>query len=60
MPDVHFHNRRVFEECDCVVLDTHAERLPAAYGLYLSLGFSDCDAYGTVDYACPTYMELRL
>jgi putative acetyltransferase len=43
-----------------LVLDTHAERLPAAYALYLSLGFSDCDPYGSVDYACPTYMELRL
>jgi putative acetyltransferase len=43
-----------------VVLDTHAERLPAAYALYLSLGFSDCEAYGSVDYACPTYMELQL
>ena len=43
-----------------VVLDTHAERLPAAYALYRSLGFSDCDPYGSVDYACPTYMELRL
>jgi GNAT superfamily N-acetyltransferase len=46
--------------CRRMLLDTHAERLPAAYRLYRSLGFSDCEPYGSVDYACPTYMELRL
>src|ERR1700737_4837180 len=43
-----------------VVLDTDRERLNAAYRLYASLGFSDCEPYADVDYANPTYMELRL
>lgn len=43
-----------------IVLDTERERLQAAYSLYLSLGFKDCDPYGPVDYAKPTYMELNL
>jgi GNAT superfamily N-acetyltransferase len=43
-----------------VVLDTHAESLPAAYQLYQSLGFKECAPYGSVDYVCPTFMELRL
>jgi putative acetyltransferase len=43
-----------------VVLDTDRERLNAAYRLYESLGFSDCEPYAAVDYANPTYMELRL
>jgi len=43
-----------------VVLDTHAERLAAAYNLYRSLGFVDCEPFGAVDYACPTYMERKL
>ncbi|MBV8369780.1 MAG: GNAT family N-acetyltransferase [Candidatus Eremiobacteraeota bacterium] len=43
-----------------VVLDTDRERLNAAYRLYASLGFSDCEPYAAVDYAKPTYMELRL
>ena len=45
---------------DRIVLDTDRERLPSAYQLYLSLGFENCDPYGPVEYACPTYMELRL
>jgi GNAT superfamily N-acetyltransferase len=45
---------------DRIVLDTDRERLPAAYRLYLSLGFEKCEPYGPVDYASPTYMELRL
>lgn len=43
-----------------IVLDTERTRLSAAYQLYLSLGFEDCEPYGPVDYANPTYMELRL
>ena len=43
-----------------VVLDTHRAQLPAAYALYRSMGFVDCEAYGSVEYACPTFMELIL
>jgi putative acetyltransferase len=43
-----------------LVLDTERDRLPAAYSLYLSLGFRDCEPYGEVDYRCPTYMQLNL
>jgi len=43
-----------------VVLDTDRERLNAAYKLYVSLGFQECMPYGPVDYARPTYMELRI
>lgn len=43
-----------------VVLDTDKEQLAAAYELYRSLGFVECEPYGTVDYATPTFMELRL
>ncbi len=43
-----------------VVLDTDRERLTAAYLLYKSLGFKECAPYGPVDYASPTFMELRL
>jgi GNAT superfamily N-acetyltransferase len=43
-----------------LVLDTERERLPAAYRLYLSLGFRECEPYGEVDYRCPTFMELAL
>jgi GNAT superfamily N-acetyltransferase len=43
-----------------LVLDTERERLPAAYQLYLSLGFRECEPYGDVDYRCPTFMELNL
>lgn len=46
--------------CERIVLDTHAEQLHAAYTLYRSLGFEECRPYGEVDYACPTFMELRL
>jgi GNAT superfamily N-acetyltransferase len=48
------------QQHDRIVLDTDRERLPAAYQLYLSLGFEQCEPYGPVDYASPTYMELRL
>jgi putative acetyltransferase len=43
-----------------LVLDTERDRLPAAYKLYLSLGFQDCEPYGEVDYRCPTFMQLKL
>jgi GNAT superfamily N-acetyltransferase len=43
-----------------VVLDTDRERLRAAYTLYLALGFERCDPYGEVEYASPTFMQLRL
>jgi putative acetyltransferase len=43
-----------------VVLDTHRDRLPAAYKLYLAMGFTESHAYDSVDYECPTFMELRL
>ena len=43
-----------------IVLDTDAEQLRAAYRLYQSLGFTDCEPYGPVEYANPTYMELLL
>jgi putative acetyltransferase len=43
-----------------VVLDTDRERLNAAYKLYVSMGFQECAPYGPVDYARPTYMELRI
>ena len=46
--------------CSRVLLDTHAGQLPAAYRLYLSLGFTERDAYAPVDYGCPTFMELSL
>lgn len=43
-----------------LVLDTDAEQLRPAYELYRSLGFIDCEPYGPVDYATPTYMEYSL
>ncbi len=43
-----------------IVLDTDKGRLRAAYDLYLSLGFRECEPYGAVDYESPTYMELHL
>ena len=43
-----------------VVLDTERERLPAAYALYASMGFTICEAYGAVAYDDATFMELRL
>jgi putative acetyltransferase len=52
-----FARSRGFERA---VLDTDKARLAAAYALYESLGFTECAPYGPVDYASPTYMELRL
>lgn len=46
--------------CERIALDTDARQLSAAYALYRSLGFTECEPYGPVDYANPTYMELRL
>ncbi len=43
-----------------VVLDTDKERLPAAYRLYGSLGFTECGPYARVSYPCPTFMERRI
>ncbi|MBV8490650.1 MAG: GNAT family N-acetyltransferase [Candidatus Eremiobacteraeota bacterium] len=43
-----------------IVLDTQRDDLVEAYALYESLGFRECAAYGPVDYANPTYMELSL
>lgn len=43
-----------------VVLDTHRGQLQAAYALYCSLGFVECEKYAEADYACPTFMELVL
>ena len=43
-----------------IVLDTDRDRLQAAYRLYRSLGFTECEPYGSVDYACPTYMQLAI
>jgi putative acetyltransferase len=43
-----------------LVLDTDRERLSAAYALYLAIGFEECEPYGSVDYACPTFMRLSL
>jgi GNAT superfamily N-acetyltransferase len=42
------------------VLDTHKGRLNAAYALYQSLGFTESEPYGAVDYESPTFMELLL
>jgi putative acetyltransferase len=46
--------------CERIVLDTQAQQLPAAYNLYVALGFVACEPYAPVAYAEPTYMELRL
>lgn len=43
-----------------VVLDTDRNRLHEAYGLYVSLGFTQCAPFASVDYASATYMELNL
>ena len=43
-----------------LVLDTDKDQLPAAYHLYLSLGFHSCAPYGNVGYANATFMELPL
>jgi len=45
---------------DRLVLDTDKDELRAAYDLYKSLGFAECEPYGTVDYESPTFMELSL
>lgn len=47
-------------QCERIVLDTDARQLSAAYKLYRSLGFTECEPFAPVDYANPTYMELRL
>lgn len=43
-----------------VVLDTDKDKLPAAYELYVSFGFTECDPYEPIDYGCPTFMQLPL
>lgn len=43
-----------------MVLDTNKEELPAAYNLYRSLGFTECEPFDTVGYAHPTFMDLDL
>lgn len=44
-----------------VILDTDREQLATAYKLYLSMGFNEYhDDSDGVDYACPTFMELKL
>lgn len=43
-----------------LVLDTHRERMQAAYDLYVSVGFSESVPYGELHYGCPTFMELQL
>jgi len=45
---------------DAIVLDTDRERLAAAYNLYRSYGFAECEPYGVVDYATPTFMRLTI
>lgn len=54
---IEFARRRSY---DRIVLDTNKEQLQAAYVLYRSLGFRECEPFTTVTYECPTYMELRL
>ena len=43
-----------------VVLDTNKEQLSAAYALYRSVGFTECEPFATVTYECPTFMALAL
>jgi putative acetyltransferase len=43
-----------------VVLDTDRDQLPAAYSLYVSLGFTLCEPFYPVAYDNATFMELRL
>jgi GNAT superfamily N-acetyltransferase len=43
-----------------IVLDTERRRLEAAYRLYASLGFEECEPYGPVDYESPTFMQLHI
>lgn len=42
------------------VLDTDKERLAAAYQLYLSLGFTECEPYEPQSYEHPTFLERPL
>jgi len=46
--------------CMSILLDTDREQLAPAYALYRSYGFEECEAYGTVDYATPTFMRLAI
>jgi GNAT superfamily N-acetyltransferase len=46
--------------CSTLLLDTDRERLGAAYRLYVSLGFRECEPFATVDYRCATFMRLKL
>ncbi|MFN2448561.1 MAG: GNAT family N-acetyltransferase [Candidatus Baltobacteraceae bacterium] len=43
-----------------VVLDTEKDRLPAAYRLYRSFGFEECEPYGAVWYQNATFMQRLL
>ncbi len=43
-----------------VVLDTDRERLQAAYRLYLSLGFTPCESFWSVEYRCTEYLQRTL
>jgi GNAT superfamily N-acetyltransferase len=43
-----------------MVLDTEKSRLKAAYLLYRSFGFEECEPFAAVSYKFPTFMELRL
>jgi GNAT superfamily N-acetyltransferase len=43
-----------------IVLDTNKEQLMPAYALYRSLGFEECEAFATVTYESPTFMQLFL
>ncbi len=44
-----------------LALDTHKSQLAGAYGLYVSLGFVECEpAYRAEHTACATFMELAL
>jgi GNAT superfamily N-acetyltransferase len=43
-----------------MLLDTNKEELPAAYNLYRSLGFTECEPFDTVGYDHPTFMDLYL
>lgn len=45
---------------DRIVLDTNKDSLRAAYRLYRSLGFTECDPFGDVEYPFPTFMGLDL
>ncbi len=43
-----------------LVLDTDKSRLPAAYQLYVSLGFTPCAPYAPVAYEPAAFLELSL